>query len=246
MAESVSVPLAQYDKSAYVEQGSYPVDGFPDVRDDLRVARSFVSGTGDYEVSVVVLLFDTSTLPDDFRPNAASLEVHIVDAAAADGLCLNAEWYPHRPIVADDWTDASATSALNGYSLATLADHVGQSYTIPLDNASGFSRCLTGLRLTIQQTSIATDGSGYGLPTGENLLQIMDFESGSPATLIWSKTATAAAPPSDDTQTEDRSDGYNAHVEIADYAGALLAGGAGPIIEYRAKLRRRGSARVAV
>jgi len=122
---------------------------------------------GNFSISVLLLRFDTSSLPDDAVITAARLEVHVATTSNSDTRRLVGEFYPatNWPISAGAYT-ATAPAVNTALDVSIGALTTGQVDSIPLDQALSnqqISRtAATGLRLHV---------SG-GQPTGANDVEI--------------------------------------------------------------------------
>jgi glucose/arabinose dehydrogenase/PKD repeat protein len=157
----------------------------------LGVRRSRVSDAY-FPVSVALLRFDTSAIPDTATITGASLVVRVAGKSTSDGRSLVAEWYAasNWPIGDDDWTNTIASTALTGTSLSSLT--VGQDATLPLTNLTQVSRTgFTALRLGL-------DGAAQ-TPSGANDLFFASFDHPSlpePRLVVTYTTGGAPTPPS--------------------------------------------------
>jgi hypothetical protein len=125
---------------------------------------------GGYEVRVGLLRFDTSGLPDNATVTGATLNLYVTGATSADGRSLVGEWYDpaNWPIDAADYTSGSATTALAGTAIGSLA--VNQVDGFSLQNLGSVSLTgYTGLRLEVSGAQ----------PTGDNGVYFASYENGS-------------------------------------------------------------------
>jgi hypothetical protein len=122
-----------------------------------------------YEVSVGLLRFDTSSLPDNAVVNSAVLRLYAQSRTSVDNRDLVAEWYPasNWPIDGADWTVTPSSTASAGLALRSLV--TGAFNALPLTGLASISTTgSTGLRLHV---------SG-GQPTGENNASFAASEAG--------------------------------------------------------------------
>ena len=91
-------------------------------------------------VSVALLRFDTSSLPDNATITSAALSVHVTDKADSNGRNLTAEWYPPAqwPIDASDWTATDTNNAHTGTPLSAISS--GQQNSFNLTSLSNLNR----------------------------------------------------------------------------------------------------------
>lgn len=134
----------------------------------MLVRRS--RATSSYQpVTVSMLRFDTSSLPDDAEITYAELQLHVVGRTDTDGRALVAEWYPAAswPIGSDDWTPVDADSAHPGTRLSELV--AGKQQPFALRGLGAIDvKGMTALRLHV---------SGYALrPTGANDVVLATYD----------------------------------------------------------------------
>ncbi len=144
------------------------------VATSLATRRSACCGGAYKPVTVSLLRFDTSALPDDAQISSATLLLYVKSVQDANGRSVAAEWYPasNWPIDAGDWTVTDSGSAHSGTPLGSLATNQADSFA--LQNLSSISATgQTALRLHI--TGAATG------PSGENLLQLAASDGGANA-----------------------------------------------------------------
>lgn len=145
---------------------AYPPAGTITPNDAVGIEPFKGLNAGTYDITVGVLRWDTSSLPDAATLTSASLRIYRWGGGNPDSRDLTAEWYAYDGSIATtDYTDVVGTDALASYPLSNFTG-IGL-FTIPLDNTTGVSKTgYTGLRLHI---------SG-GQPTGENWVGIQAFE----------------------------------------------------------------------
>jgi glucose/arabinose dehydrogenase/PKD repeat protein len=166
-----------------------PATGGSTTAPDLSIRRS-KTGFNYQPVSLALLRFDTSSLPDNATVTGASLLVYVEQNASTDGRALTGEWYPasNWPIDDPDWTNSITPSALTGVPLASLS--VNQAATLALTGVDQVNRTgFTGLRL-------ALDGATQA-PTGSNDLSLASFDNTTlpEPRLVVTYTTGGAAPP---------------------------------------------------
>lgn len=166
-AATFSVAASGDDGRVRVRGSSYPPSGAPSVStggSKLTAERSLESGT--YAVSVPLLRFDTSSLPDRAQITSATLRLNVRSNSNADGRNLVGEWYSaaNWPIDAADYSLNAANNAFVGTSIEALSTMT----ELTLGNLGNISTTgLTALRLHV-------DG---GQPNGLNVVDITAFES---------------------------------------------------------------------
>ena len=120
-------------------------------------------------VTVGLLRFDTSSLPDSATITSAELRLNVTMKSDSDARSLVAEWYPaaNWPIELGDWAFADSSTAHVGTPLSALT--VGQRHAFLLRNVASVDRIgMTALRLDI-------DGSASA-PTGPNDLGLASWD----------------------------------------------------------------------
>jgi hypothetical protein len=224
---------------------------------DASISSSTVDAVGPLRAEltpgsskVIKLLWDTFDLSPDVSPERARVTVRVVGAGGPDAVCLVAAWDRTRPFTTDDWSATPGNGALEALSLAPLVAAVGGVYVIELDNASGLTRCTTGVILGIEP---------MGEITGTNYLEIQSFSSGVSAQLSLYIPVTDEDDDEDDYnyggQNPDGTDGEEnqegpkhtaakLNRELALRTERLGAGRLRPEIEYSTRLRAEGSVRV--
>jgi len=182
--QSLTVPVAAGGDDGFIEKGDsgYPPSASTAAQvttgySALLVRRSWTPYS--YEpVSVGLLRFDTSGLPDNAVVTSATLRLNVLSATSSDNRSLVAGWYSaaNWPIDASDWTLADDNSAVAGVPLSVvkLGDNDFQLQGLSNISTTG----MTGLRLAISGAAVP--------PTGENGVNVASFENGSapPARLI--------------------------------------------------------------
>lgn len=103
----------------------------------------------DYIISVGLLRFDTSSLPNDCVILSASLVLYIVSKADNDSRSFVAEWYDMGASAgSEDWTSTVASNAHSGTSISSITASSANSFS--LSNLSNISKTgYTGLRLHV-------------------------------------------------------------------------------------------------
>ena len=154
--------------AGYPPAGGTQVSCFPTTSDYL-VRRSGLAGYKP--VTVGLLRFDTSSLPDDAQITSASLRLFVNAIQNGNGRSLEAEWYSpsNWPIDSPDWTLTDSGSADPGTPLSSL--QLNQYNTLALQNPSNINLTgFTGFRLHVSGSA--------DTPTAENLVQFAGFERG--------------------------------------------------------------------
>lgn len=129
----------------------------------LTISRG-LSG-GFYAVWVVLMTWDTSSIPEGSTLTAAELDIYSEGGTSGNARSLTAEWYTVGTIDAADYTATAGTTALAGSAISGLTG--AGIKTLPLDNTTGVSTSgQTGLRLHV---------SG-AVPTTDNYLQMASFD----------------------------------------------------------------------
>lgn len=139
----------------------------------LTVRRGL--STGAYYVSVGLLRYDTSSIPDGATIESAYLEIYTFQRVSANERKLVAEWYDAGETWgADDYTATAAATAHAGTPLSTFpaGSYLNTTPTKTVLTLTGLGSIsttgITGLRLHI-------DG---GSPTGDNSLRIASKDGG--------------------------------------------------------------------
>lgn len=147
----------------------YPPGNAPAARTN---ATTIVAGRsndlGNYTVSMAVLRFDTSAIPDGATVTSATLRVWVTARTDADGRNLVAEWYDPAawPIDASDYAVTSSASALSGADLTAVLRNASNDFL--LQGVSSVSTTgFTALR-------VAVDG---GQPQRANSMELAAADS---------------------------------------------------------------------
>lgn len=123
----------------------------------------YIGGDGgaSYWVSVILLSFDTSVLPDTASVIGASLKLVSGGTYNTDNRALMADWHVWTPVQAD-WTELGVSGAISGVPISMIP--ADGPFEIQLENApANVSKTgLTYLRLTING----------GAPTSANRVTI--------------------------------------------------------------------------
>lgn len=91
-------------------------------------------GNASYYVSVMLLKFDTSSLPDTAAITGASIKFTMDSKRSMDNRSLTADWHTWTtPSQATDWTAAAVTGALSGVPLSEIPN--SGTFEIQLENA---------------------------------------------------------------------------------------------------------------
>ena len=120
-------------------------------------------------VTVGLLRFDTSSLPDNAVVSSAKLQLHATTKSSTNARSLAAEWYPASswPIDGTDWSATDAATAHSGTPLSGIT--VGNTNEFVLQNLSSVSRTgFSALRLHVSGAATA--------PTGPNDLGFAAFD----------------------------------------------------------------------
>jgi hypothetical protein len=109
-------------------------------------------------VTVSLVRFDTSSLPDHARIEYAEIQLQVVERGSVDDRSVVAEWYADGwPIDSDDWTSNDSNSAHVGTPISSLAP--GQAQVFTLRNLAGIDRRgSTALRLHVSGAGAAPSG----------------------------------------------------------------------------------------
>ena len=143
-------------------------------------------------VTVGLLRFDTSSLPDNAVINSAKLQLQMTTKSATDGRSLVAEWYPaaNWPIDSPDWTAVDTASAHSGTPLASIV--LGAQNELTLQNLGSVSRTgFSAVRLHMSGSAAA--------PTGPNDLGFAAFDHATlpePRLVVSYTTPSPGVPPS--------------------------------------------------
>jgi len=166
-SETQTFSIVGSGEDGHVEKGAttYPpppnaATSVGTVSTNLLVRRS-KTASAYTPVSVALIRFDTSALPDGATVTAATLELHAKSRTSSDGRSLVGEWYPASswPIDAADWTNTDSATAFTATPLSSIA--VGATNSFELRGLGSVSRTgSTALRLHV---------TGHGqAPTGGN------------------------------------------------------------------------------
>ena len=120
-------------------------------------------------VTVGLLRFDTSSLPDDAVITSAKLQLQVTTKSVTDARSFVAEWYSaaNWPIDGADWTAGDAASAHSGTPLASIV--LGTQNEFTLQNLGNVSRTgMSALRLHMSGSAVT--------PTGPNDLGFAAFD----------------------------------------------------------------------
>lgn len=148
----------------------------------IYVERSY-NGSTQYDITVGLLRFDTSVLPDDATVSAATLEVYVKSHSDTNTLNLCGEYYDPGTIDSADWTAGEATTAFST-ALSGITDSAAKIITLSSAAANISLVSYTGIRLTISKR--AADAA----PTGNNNVQIASYDDTSFAEPILHVTYT--------------------------------------------------------
>lgn len=122
-----------------------------------------------YYITVALMRWDTSAIPDTDIISAASLEIYPVVISNPDSLSLIGDWYEPGTIGNEDWTTLPSGDALAAVALSSLTASAVNS--LSLSNLGSISKTsYTGIRLGI--TRRAADAA----PTGYNAVEIASYE----------------------------------------------------------------------
>lgn len=119
----------------------------------------------NYTVSVALIRFDTSSLPDDATIDSATLRIRVTATDDINSRSLTVEWYDAGTIGTEDYTATVGTDAHAGTAIGSISGGADNDFV--LVNVSNVSKTgYTGLRLHI---------SG-GAPTGGNFVFFAAFD----------------------------------------------------------------------
>lgn len=170
MASQTFTVVDADDYWVYRATGGYPPSGTTFVQttgfDEVQVSRYKTSGT-NYQLSVGLLKFDTSSLPDAAVITAATLRVYVTDNESVDSLNLTADWYLGT-VTTSDYTATPGTDALSGVAITSLTTTSDNDLALTNVAANISTTGSTGLRLHVSQR--AADAA----PTGRNEVLIAD------------------------------------------------------------------------
>lgn len=113
--------------------GSYPPPAY-DADTTLQAPaaeRNFSAGPY-YTVRVLLMRWDTSSLPDNAVVSAATLRAYIVGKGDADGRSFAVEWYSSAnwPIDTGDYTATAANDAHSGTTIASIATSADNDFAL--------------------------------------------------------------------------------------------------------------------
>jgi hypothetical protein len=137
---------------------------------DPWLARTLSGAT--YYNGVVLLRFDTSSLPDDAVITSATLELYVFDLANPEGLNLIGDYYDYGGGVPDtgDWVDLDQAT-VNAVNTSTAGFVKNTVASVPLLNPTLISRTgFTGIRLGFARKA------ANAAPTQDNYFQPAGFE----------------------------------------------------------------------
>lgn len=154
------------DGSVFASDASYPpgADSAGTASQSTLTRRTFSGAL--FSVEVVLVRWDTSSLPDAATVDAATFRPRVIATGDADGRSFTAEWYEAGTIGTEDYTSTAGTDAHAGTLIGELLQ--GGDNDFALANVSNVSLTgYTGLRLHI---------SG-GQPTGNNFIEFATFDN---------------------------------------------------------------------
>lgn len=132
---------------------------------------------GFYVVSVGLMFFDTSNLPDACEVTAARLEIGVVERVddGISGPHLGIEWYAgdNRPIDDGDWTSTPSNNAYGYVRLHEVGSTLELSSGNEYINRTGYS----GLRLHCYIPSQVPQGNNY-IVLAEGARLVVDYRYG--------------------------------------------------------------------
>ncbi|KMZ44225.1 MULTISPECIES: DNRLRE domain-containing protein [Bacillales] len=119
----------------------------------------------DYDVTLNLVNFDTSSLPDDAIINSATLVVVTQLLVSADDSNICVDWYNNFPIDASDYTLSYGSSAISAKKIRSLVKNANNSFVLNNPATNIRKNSTTGLRIYV-------DG---GTPTSGNYVQLKDY-----------------------------------------------------------------------
>lgn len=173
---SVEVAAGIDDALLNLEGVSYPPSGTPTVDEtggSMYIQRDKGGAGGNYRLSVGVIRFDTSSIPDNATVTSGTLDLRAVDSFVAsdvDGLFFVAEYYTWTPSATTaDYTVTASNSAHTGTSLSSLNSAGYKNFA--LQNLTNINKSgYTGFRLHISE--------GAGAPTGADYFGVWTYNAG--------------------------------------------------------------------
>lgn len=155
------------DGHVYGQGASYPpsATGFNITATDFRNRNNWVDPT--FTVSLGMVRFDTSGIPDTATVTAATLKLYAITLDDTDNRNFQCEYYTGWPIGTEDYTTSPGNDAHSGTLLDNLTPNAYNSFS--LGNLGSISKTdYTGFRCSI---------SG-GQPTGLNHALFSAYDGG--------------------------------------------------------------------
>ena len=133
------------DGSTSRKSAAYPPAGSITVNVNALSGQVERSRTGaQYSISNILMVFDTSKVPDLSTVTRVQLEVYVAGLKNDDGRQINVEWYNPGTIDATDYSDTAAATA-GTFTFAAFP--LGGRSTLELSNPTSASKIgTTGLR----------------------------------------------------------------------------------------------------
>jgi len=156
---------------------------------ELTQTKLYATRETGFYITVILLRWDTSSIPDGDTVTAATLDVYVeTETNNPDGLSLVADWYDAGGTQNNaDWANLdSGANAISGVTIASLTEGAVNSLTLSNAAANINKTGFTGLRLGISKR--AADAA----PTGFNAVVISALEH---ATNVEPKLVVVASAP---------------------------------------------------
>jgi hypothetical protein len=182
--DTFTITTDSFDQRILKTGTSYPPSAVGPTMSDgaCTVKKDYYGGT--YYNQIVVLKFDTSSIPDNATITGATLYPHLTNRTNNDSRNLNCEWY--------EWSDATAyadTVGTTGFSVNLNDFTMNQSNNISLSNPTNVSKTgYTYFRVGISGDAPASDDHF-------NEINIRAVSDGVGAACQMTVTYTIPAPP---------------------------------------------------